>query len=180
MSLYKVISILKKAAYKLFIERGIKKSFGSCGEKVHISRDGEFYPERNIVIGNNISVGPYALFWTLKAKIIIEDNVLFGPHVTIITGDHRTDVIGRNIIDISDEEKLPENDADVVIGNGAWIGANVTILKGVHVGAGAVIAAGSVVLRDIEPYTVYAGVPARKIKNRFSEEQLVEHLKKLS
>lgn len=176
MSIYRIISILKKANFRLFIENGIKKSLGKCGENVKITRNSEFFPEKNIYVGNNVSIGPYALFWTMFAKICIEDNVLIGPKVTIITGDHRTDVIGKHIIDISDDEKLPENDKDVIIENGVWIGANVTILKGVRIGKDSIIAAGSVVTKDVEPYSIYGGVPAKKLKNRFSEEELQRHL----
>lgn len=99
-----------------------------------------------------------------------------GPNITIITGDHRTDVVGKHIIDVNDNEKLPEHDIDVIIQDGVWISSNVTILKGVTVGEGAVIAAGAVVTKDVEPYTIYAGIPAKKIKNRFSDDQMVKHL----
>lgn len=58
----------------------------------------------------------------------------------------------------------------VTIGNGVWIGDNVTILPGVSIGDGSVIAACSVVAKDVLPYTIIGGVPAKKIKSRFSEE----------
>ncbi len=79
------------------------------------------------------------------------------------------------MIDIKD--KLPENDLDVVIEEDVWVGANVIILKGVTIGRGSVIAAGSIVTKNVEPYSIYAGVPARKIKERFSEEEISEHEK---
>ena len=82
-------------------------------------------------------------------------------------------MIGKYILDIT--EKLPENDAPVVIEDDVWCGANVTILKGVTIGRGSVIAAGSVVTRSIPPYSIAGGVPARVIKKRFSEEQIKEH-----
>ena len=55
---------------------------------------------------------------------------------------------------------------ECVIGNDVWIGCNAVICRGVHIGDGAVIAAGSVVTKDVEPYTIVAGVPAKKIKDR--------------
>lgn len=60
-------------------------------------------------------------------------------------------------------------DSDCEIGNDVWIGCNVVICRNVHIGNGAVIGAGSVVTKDVEPYTIVAGVPARIIKRRCSE-----------
>lgn len=65
-----------------------------------------------------------------------------------------------------------------VIGNDVWIGFGVTVLNGVCIGDGAVVAAGSVVTKDVEPYTIVAGAPARPIKKRFSDK-LIERLIKL-
>ncbi|MGP6193725.1 DapH/DapD/GlmU-related protein [Priestia megaterium] len=85
-------------------------------------------------------------------------------------------MVGKHISEVTDNEKLVEHDADVVIKDGVWIGANVTILKGVTVGEGCVIAAGSVVTKNTSPYGIYAGAPAKKIKDRFTPEQLEKHL----
>ena len=60
---------------------------------------------------------------------------------------------------------------DTVIGNDVWIGQNVTIMPGVKVGDGAIIAANSTVVKSIEPYTIYGGNPAKFIKKRFSDEK---------
>ncbi len=85
------------------------------------------------------------------------------------------DLIGKHIYEIGEDEKLPENDIDVFVGDGVWCGCNVTILKGCHIGRGAVIAAGSVVTKDVPPYAIVGGNPAKLIKYRFSEEQILEH-----
>ena len=60
----------------------------------------------------------------------------------------------------------------VVIGNDVWIGSNVLLLPGVHIGDGAVVAAGAVVTKDVSPYSIVGGVPAKEIKKRFSDEQI--------
>lgn len=67
---------------------------------------------------------------------------------------------------------------DTVIGNDVWIGENVTILPGVHIGNGAIIAANSVVASDVEPYTICGGNPAKYIRKRFDDE-LIDILQKL-
>lgn len=173
---YRIIEVIYKGFNKVFIIPGIKSSLGSCGDNVRIAYDCDIKPLKNVYIGSNTQIGPHSLFWTTRAKIIIGNKVLMGPKVTIITGDHRIDVVGKQIIDVTDFEKLPDHDIDVVIKDGAWISSNVTILKGVTVGEGAVVAAGAVVTCDVEPYSVYGGVPARKLKNRFSDENMTEHL----
>ena len=66
-------------------------------------------------------------------------------------------------------DQLPRK-GDIVVGNDVWIGRNSVILPGVHIGDGAIIAVQSVVARDVPPYTVYGGNPARFLKDRFSPE----------
>lgn len=65
-----------------------------------------------------------------------------------------------------------EGRATVYIGNDVWIGCDVTLLGGIQIGDGAIIAAGAVVSHDVEPYTIVGGVPAKPIRNRFSHEQI--------
>ena len=60
----------------------------------------------------------------------------------------------------------------VYIGNDVWIGYNVTLIGGIQIGDGAIIAAGAVVTKDVEPYTIVGGVPAKPIKKRFSQEEI--------
>lgn len=73
------------------------------------------------------------------------------------------------------EESVPPlselpNKGDTVVGNDVWIGQNVTILPGVHIGDGAIIGLNSTVAHDVEPYTIVAGNPARLVRRRFDEE----------
>lgn len=174
--LYKLMDTIRRAFNKIFLEPGMKAGMKSCGSSVKIAAGCELKPLNNISCGSHVEIGPRALFWTTKANIIIGSHVIFGPGVTIITGDHPTDVIGKYIMDISDEEKADGYDKDVIIEDDVWIGANATILKGVHIHTGAVIAAGSVVTKDVEAYSISGGVPAKKIKYRFSDENLREHI----
>ncbi len=133
----------------------------------------------NLSIGDGSSIPKGSTFYCTRAELRIGNKVIFGPKPTIITGDHRMDIIGKYIIDVTDEEKLPEQDAPVTIEDDCWIGANVTILKGVSIGRGTVVAAGAVVNRDIPPYSIAGGVPAKVLKFRFTPEQIIEHEKKL-
>ena len=164
---YIVISKLKWAFYKFFIMPFIKMSFKSCGHNVVIGRYFDVSNIRRVSIGNNTSIGSRAIFLCSRADIEIGSYVMTGPNVTIITGDHRLDIKGKKMIEVKDKDKLPENDQPVIIEDDVWLGANVTILKGVTIGEGSVVDAGAVVCNNIEPYSIYAGVPAKLIKRRF-------------
>ena len=89
------------------------------------------------------------------AEIHIGNNCLIGPDVGIYTAGHRLEPEGR----ILDVYALPIN-----IGNDVWIGGHSTILPGVTIGDGAVVAAGAVVTKNVEPKTIVGGVPAKVIK----------------
>lgn len=71
-----------------------------------------------------------------------------------------------------------DNKGDIIIGNDVWIGYEAIIMAGVHVGNGAIIAAHAVVTKDVQPYTIVGGVPARLIRKRFNEE-IIQELEKL-
>ncbi|HIS04111.1 MAG TPA: hypothetical protein IAA75_09470 [Candidatus Pullichristensenella avicola] len=88
-------------------------------------------------------------------------------------------MVGRYIIDIKEEDKLPENDQDVWINDDVWIGQGAIILKGVTIGEGCVIGAGAVVTKSVPPYTVYVGSHEPLQKRRFTDEQIFEHKKRL-
>lgn len=129
----------------------------------------------NLSIGDGTSIPKGSTIYCTDAPLTIGRKVIFGPRPTIITGDHRTDIIGKYIIDVTVQEKLPENDQPVVIEDDVWCGANVTILKGVTIGRGSVIAAGAVVTKSFPPYSIIGGVPARLLKRRFCDEEIVRH-----
>lgn len=166
--IYKFISRIKRGMYKVFIMPFRKAMFAKCGKKVTVQPGGT-YTYENIYLGNHVYLGPDLMFMTTRAKIYVGDHVVFGPKILVITGNHRIDLANRYIDTITDGEKRPEDDEDVVFKGDNWIGANAVILKGVTVGEGAVIAAGAVVTKDVPPYTIVGGVPAKVIGKRFDE-----------
>lgn len=95
-------------------------------------------------------------------RVEIGNYVMLGPGVLIVGSDHRWDVPGVPMI-FSGRPALPRT----VIEADCWVGARTIILAGVRVGSGSIVGAGSVVTKDLAPYGIYAGVPARKIRNRF-------------
>jgi acetyltransferase-like isoleucine patch superfamily enzyme len=93
-------------------------------------------------------------------------------------GDHRTDWITtfslRAVFDMPGAYKdgNPSNKGDIVIGNDVWIGSGARVLSGVTIGDGAVIGGYSVVAKDVRPYAIVVGNPAREVRRRFSDEQV--------
>lgn len=171
MSICRMIHKCSKMIMKIF-DRFIISPYkcrlvGKCGKEVRIGRNTRAEGWENIELGNHVSIGADTVFLTTRAKIKIKDHVIFGPNVTIVTGDHRIDLVDRFIDTITDRDKLPENDQDVILEGDNWIGANVTILKGVTIGKGAVVAQGAVVTKNVAPYTICGGVPAKKIRVDF-------------
>ncbi len=145
--------------------------FGCCGKNVNIGKGCRFITGANVYVGNDVYIGSCACFLTSNAKIIIGNKVMFADEVAIVTGNHRMDVLGKYMFDVT--EKLPENDADVVIEDDVWVGLRAIILKGVTIGRGSVVAAGAVVTKDVPPYSIY--VSSNKILPRFDEAQIQKH-----
>jgi acetyltransferase-like isoleucine patch superfamily enzyme len=116
---------------------------------------------KNIILGKNIYIGRNAEFHAGETSTItIGGDSFFGPSVYIDTHMHnfqRTDVPMK---------KQGRTEKDVVVGRDVWIGAKAVILNGITIGEGAIVAAGAVVTKDVEPYTIVAGVPALPVKNR--------------
>lgn len=128
-------------------------------------------PHKDITFGHNVQFGYNCV---IACDIEFKNSILCAKNVSFIgKDDHRTDLPQTLIWD------SPRGDnSKTVVGNDTWIGHGAIILCGVKIGDGAIVAAGSVVTKDVEPCTVVAGVPAKKIKNRFAtEDETISHLK---
>lgn len=157
----------------------IKRSMGKCGKNVMIKpMTSVFKGLENIYISDDVSIARYATIYTTKAKVYIGSKTAIAPYLKIITGNHQIDDVGHYMFD-GDVPKRPENDKDVIIEGDSWFGINVTILSGVTIGRGSIIAAGAVVTHSFPPYSIIGGVPAKLIKYRFTIEEIMEHEQKL-
>ena len=123
-----------------------------------------------IIIGDYCHVGPNSHIWSGKL-IKIGDRVLIGHNCNIFDNDiHPFDPLMRHeqfkkIITEGQPKDIKLNDQEVVIEEDVWIGANVTILKGVKIGRGAIVGANSLIVKDIPEDTIYAGNPGKYIRD---------------
>ncbi len=140
--------------------------------------DGEIFmltPSSVCTIGHHCFLGVDSRLW-VQQRITIGNFVLIAPRVDIFDNDsHPLDAALRrqDAIDQFERKQPMSYDrvaaAEVVIEDDVWIGTKSTIMKGIHLGRGAVVAAGSVVTKDVEPFTLVGGNPAREIR-RLTQE----------
>lgn len=155
----------------------------------------EFYFERPVFISTlyapfrtEVGAFTYLRECFLRAPIKIGRYCSIAPNVSIGIGKHPTDWLSTHpfqmftqdfftqypeYVNISHQQKNQALEAkDIVIGDDVWIGTNVTIKDGVTIGTGSIIGAGAVVTKDVEPYAIVGGVPAKKIKMRFDQKTI--------
>lgn len=131
----------------------------------------------NIELGNFVSIsGPGTILHSEIGKIRIGSFSSIAENVSIQEFNHRiekpTTSAIKHLLYQNDIENDFNSKGNIEIGEDVWIGSNAVILSGVKIGRGAVIAAGAVVTKDVHPYEVVGGVPARRIKMRFTDSQI--------
>lgn len=151
----------------------LKRQLGSCGRNVTGLVGATVWSPENVHIGNDVRIQPDVFISAIDAEVRIGNKVMIAPRVGMITGDHNTSVVGRYMYDV--KEKRPSDDSPIVIEDDVWVGFGAVILKGVTLGQGSVVAAGSVVTRDVPRYGMVAGVPAKLLRMRFTPQEIAEH-----
>ncbi len=152
--------------------------FKAHGKNVFFFPMHSSFSYKNIILGNDVYIGPGAILSASRSKIVFANKIILGPNVTMMGGDHNTTEIGKYMYDV--KEKLPENDLPIIIEDDVWIGTGAIILKGVRIGEGAIIAAGALVIKDVPSYAIVGGIPAKVLKMRFTEVEIREHKKVLN
>jgi len=143
------------------------------GSNFHAGRNVEIWAKDTVVIGNNCYIGRNS---QIECNITIGKDVLIGNNVAFIGRyDHNYQEIGKPIrfsSQIRDSDYTwKEINSITIVEDDVWIGYGSIILSGVTIQQGSIVGAGSVVTKNIEAYSIYAGSPAKKIANRFDNEE---------
>ena len=131
------------------------------GHNIVFGKDALLQPPEFMEIGNNVYFGPW---FVLQSNLKVGDDVLFSSRVACISNDHAYDDANKSIID---QGRLKPN--TITIEGDNLIGFGTIIVGDVRIGKGCIIGAGSVVTKDLPPYTICAGVPAKPIKMRYEK-----------
>lgn len=176
------MNFIKKLKLKLIRSKYSigKNRIGFIGNNVSLPSKMIVGGGKNIYIGHNTHIGTGAVLYAINSKISIGHHVVASHNLKIITGDHerRVGTFCSSIVEATKNHNIGL-DKDVMIEPDVWIGMNVVILKGVRVGRAATISAGAVVVKDIPPYSIAGGIPAKFIKFYWSIDQILEHEAKL-
>lgn len=158
----RIIELLRYSKRRYYIWRyglrHVARTFIATGG-CHIAKD--------LRAGEYSYVGPGS---TVYPRVSIGKYTMLANNVHIVGGDHFYKKAGVPIIFSGRDELRP-----TVIGDDVWVGAFSVVMAGVHIGNGAIVAAGSVVTKDLAPYGIYGGIPAKLIKMRFTEEEIMKH-----
>ena len=170
--------LTNKIKYKLKmynLNKSLKERTGN--HNVFLER--EAFPDL-IDVGKN-TYGPInALMFNRDSKLIIGNFCSIAPRVSfIVSADHYTNHISSFPfkVKVLGESYEGVSKGDIIVDDDVWIGYGATIMSGVHIGQGAVVAAGAVVTKDVPPYAIVGGVPAKVLKYRFDPEMIEELLK---
>lgn len=141
------------------------------GRNVHCQWSVFFWsPRKHIAIGNDVGIGHGCIFHVdteIGNKVLIADNVAF-----LNSDEHRYDVVGKTILDSAHGYEYK-----VLVEDDVWFGHGAIVLSPARIGRGSIVAAGSVLTKDVPAYSIVGGNPAKLIKMRFTPDQIIEHEK---
>jgi len=149
--IYRPYALLSPLLRRFLVENFVNKA----GKGIRVKRNADI--SMFIEIGNYSELGTNSI---IQSNTFIGDNVIMGPDVKIYTKNHKFESIEIPI------QYQGHTDEKVIIGNDVWLGANVVVLPGVSVGNHSIVAAGSVITKDVPDFAIVGGVPAKIIKFR--------------
>lgn len=159
--------------YKTYVEVLDRSKFGYIADDVTLIPPLTLVNPKNIFLYGDNGLKDAKIF-TKNARFIMKPHSEAAEGLRVSTGNHAM-ILGRFWRSIKEAEKPKGLDKDVVVESDVWIGRNVTILAGVTIGRGCTIGAGAVVTKDMPPYTVCIGVPAKPVKFKWTLLEILQH-----
>lgn len=173
----------------------VKFGKGASSDLQTVFEGGNMINDHSNLSKSFIGYGSYIAGYTSLSRVKIGKFCSIGQNVQNNLGLHPTDFVsshpaffstkrqaGFSFVDqdLFEEHKRVPGDSDflVTIGHDVWVGNNVVLMDGISIGHGAIVGAGAVVTKDIPPYHIVGGIPARLIRKRFSDEQIAQLLQR--
>lgn len=177
------IKIKQSLEFILFLRRGIdairyqffikRKGFGYIHPTSQLGLPLYITKKENVYLEEKTKIQTGCTILTVTGKLILKKYSVLASRCTIITGNH-IPTIGIPFYNLSSSH-INDKETDIIIEEDVWIGSNVTLLSGAHIGRGAVIGACSLVNKKIPPYAVAVGSPVKIIAAKFTKEQIIKH-----
>lgn len=173
---------IKNKIDKLFhIDR--RSEYGYMAKDAFLAPDVLLFSKKNLYMYENTSIPGGALILNPRSKFIMKRGSFSSYNLCVCPGNHMP-VVGMWKHEVTDEikdkiDKEGKFDRDIIVEEDVWIGINVTLLNGAHIGRGCIVGAGCVISGKWPPYMVIAGNPARIIKPVFSLDDIIRHEEKL-
>ena len=161
----------------------IVKSYPNCHPSIHLGMNVRVYNKKNLIMEEDTNIDRGAIIMNTQAKVIFKKWSGAAVGLLAVSGNHMS-VVGKNLKQVTDDLKNQldvshEQDKDIVVEEDCWIGSNVTLLSGVHIGRGGIVGSGTVVRKSTPPYAIVMGNPAKVVGFRFTPSDIIEHEKAL-
>ena len=153
-----------------------RKKFGYIADNAKLIPPLHIVNPRNVFLYEDTKVEDSTIS-TVIGRFIMKKHSAAAEGLSVHTGNHMM-VVGKFYRTVTNEDKANSGqifDKDVIVEEDVWIGCNVTLLSGAHLGRGSIIAAGAVVNKSTPPYAVIGGVPAKFIKFKWTIDEILEH-----
>ena len=165
----------------LHIDR--KGEYGMMASTAYLSPDTVLFSKKNLFMEENTSIPGGAMILNPRSKFIMKKGSFSSYNLCVCPGNHAVvkGVWKHDVTDAMKDELYPDHryDKDIIVEEDVWMGINVTLLNGAHIGRGCIVGAGCVVSGITPPYSVVVGNPWRIVKFVFTPEEIVEHEAKL-
>lgn len=174
----KILETIKSFIRWVFNSFPSRRSFGFCAPNAQV-----FYPltidtPKNLFLYENVKLRDgLRIINSPKEKVIIKKYTTITPNVTIVTNNHVSTVGIPHVL--LGSSHINDKSSDIIIEEDCWVGTGAKLLVGTHLGRGCIVGAGSTVSKEVPPYALVVGSPAKIVAVKFSIEQILEHEKKL-